>query len=176
MPLHVIIDGNNLLYTAYTHAPLPHIGRETLVRIIERWAEQGDDDVTLVFDGPVPRKGLAKQMASSRITVRFSAPATADDVIVSLVHRASDPGAVRVITSDTAIRREARYKRCACTDGVSFMAELFPVQVEVKSALPPASEKPQGLSPEEAQEWLDMFGVGGDDGEPFDHHEDVTDQ
>ena len=38
VPEHVIIDGNNLLFAMYEHAPVPNIGRETLVRTVERWA------------------------------------------------------------------------------------------------------------------------------------------
>ncbi len=92
MPRHVIIDGNNMLYAMHAHAPIPSVGRETMVKVIERWARRGTDEVTLVFDGPEPIGGLSRQMASSRITVRFSAPKSADDIIVALIHRARDPG------------------------------------------------------------------------------------
>ena len=112
MPQHVIIDGNNLLHAMHAHAPLPAIGRETLVKVIERWAGAREDLVTLVFDGPVPRGGLARQMSSGRIAVRFAAPATADDVIVEMIHHASQPTALVVVTGDTAIRHEARLGAC----------------------------------------------------------------
>ncbi|MGB2987182.1 MAG: NYN domain-containing protein [Phycisphaerae bacterium] len=171
MAQHVIIDGNNLLYAMHAHAPLPQVGRETLVKVIERWAGQGDDDVTLVFDGPVPREGLARQMTSSRITVRFSAPVTADDVIVSLVHRTKDPGTVRVVSSDTAIRREAKYRRCLTTDVVTFVAELFPGPGESKPAPPGSVEKPENVSPEETREWLELFGFEDSDDEPFEGYD-----
>ncbi len=170
MPTHVIIDGNNLLHAMHAHAPLPAVGRETLVRVVERWARQGDDSVTLVFDGPVPREGLAKQMTSSRITVRFSAPMTGDDVIVAMVHRAKDPGGVRVVSGDTAIRREARYRRCGHTDVVKFIAELFPSERTSSPAPPTRSEKPGCVSPEDTREWLELFGVD-DETEPFDGHD-----
>lgn len=170
MPTHVIIDGNNLLYAMRAHAPLPAVGRETLVRVVERWARQGDDSVTLVFDGPIPREGLARQMTSKRITVRFSAPLTGDDVIVAMVHQAKDPGAVRVVSGDTAIRREARYRRCAHTDVVKFVAELFPSPQAPSKAPPTRGEKPDHVSPEETREWLELFGVD-DEAEPFDGHD-----
>ena len=169
MPQHVIIDGNNLLHAMHAHAPVPTVGRETLVKIVEQWARAGDDDVTLVFDGAVPRGGLAQQMASSRITVRFSAPDTADDVIVRMVHASPHPTSIRVVTSDTAIRREARYRRCADTDAVTFVAELYP---DARASGPPsrkgAAEKPRNVSPQETQEWLETFGLAGEDDESFD--------
>jgi len=174
MPYHVIIDGNNLQHAMHACAPLPAIGRETLVKIIDRWARQGDDEVTLVFDGPVPREGLAKQMTSSRITVRFSAPATADDVIVAMIQRAKDPGTVRVVSGDKAIRLEAAYRRCLHIDAVGFVAELFPSEGKSQPAAPAMGEKPQKVSPEETKEWLERFGFDSDDTELFDGHDAMT--
>lgn len=168
MPEQVIIDGNNLLHAMHAHAPLPTIGRETLVKVVERWAGQSDNDVTLVFDGPTPREGLAKQMTSRRITVRFSAPMTADDIIVAMIQRAKDPGRVRVVTGDTAIRREVRYRRCLHTDVVSFITELFPGKGETRPPQRSAAEKQDKVSPQETREWLDMFGYEDDESEPFD--------
>ena len=168
MAEHVIIDGNNLLHAMHAHAPLPTVGRETLFKIIDRWARRGDDRVTLVFDGPVPHGGLAKQLASSRIDVRFSAPQTADDVIVGMVHRATDPGTIRVVTSDRAIQHEASYRRCRHVDAAAFVAELFPRQGSPKSAPTAPREKPPDVTPEEKREWLDAFGYDDTDDEPFD--------
>ncbi|MBI4717127.1 MAG: NYN domain-containing protein [Planctomycetes bacterium] len=165
MPLHVVIDGNNLLFAMHEHAPLPNIGRDTLVRTVERWARQGADDVTLVFDGPEPRGGLAAQLASPRIRVRFSAPQTADDVIVSYIQRARDAGTVRVISSDSALRHEAHRRRCRHTDSAAFVAELFARPGTVASPGGP-DEKPGEPTTDESQEWLRAFGVEGDD--PFD--------
>ncbi len=172
MSEHVIIDGNNLLHAMHAHAPLPAVGRETLVKIVERWAGQRGNQVTLAFDGPVPPEGLAKQMTSGRITVRFSAPITADDLIVAMIQRAKDPGAVRVVSSDTAIRCEARYRRCRHTGAVSFVAELFPDKRTSVPTPPTRPDKPDRLSPEEAQEWLDLFGC--DDVERFDGCDEMT--
>ena len=167
MAEHVVIDGNNLLYAMHEHAPVPAVGRETLVKVIERWARRGDDRVTLVFDGAAPRGGLSKQMSSSRITVRFSVPVTADDVIVDLVQRAEDAPSIRVVTSDTAISHEARLRRSRHTDSVAFVKELFAGPADngprFKPASEPAKEKPDEMSPEEVREWLDLFGADGAD-------------
>jgi len=175
MPRHVIIDGNNLLYAMHAHAPIPSVGRETMVKVIERWARRGQDEVTLVFDGPPPIGGLTKQMASSRIAVRFSAPKSADDIIVSLIHRAKDPGSVRAVSSDTAIRHEAHLRRSVCTDSVAFIAELF------SNAAPPpepgesaADDKPTVGIPTDTDAWLDEFGIDIDD-EPFDGFDAMKD-
>lgn len=178
MPMHVIIDGNNLLHAMHAHAPIPTVGRETMVKVIERWARRGHDDVTLIFDGPVPPEGLARQMTSSRITVRFSAPQSADDLIVAQIARAEAPTRLRVVTSDTAIRREARYRRCRHTDSASFVAELFaPREGDSRHTCGtgPAQDKPGLPSSKQTDEWLAEFGYQPDDGEePFDGHDAMT--
>jgi predicted RNA-binding protein with PIN domain len=177
MPEHIIIDGNNLLYNMHAHAPLPAVGRETLVKILERWVREHGIVVTLVFDGPVPDGGLAHQMTSSYMTVKFSAPATADDIIVSMIEQAGLPAMLRVVSSDTAIQHAARHRRCQTTDAVAFIAELFPP--EQASPTPPTStqpaEKPEIVSPNETDKWLDVFGIDRDDeDEPFNGHDAMT--
>jgi len=170
MKMHVIIDGNNLFHAMHAHAPIPLVARETMVKIIERWARPRADDVTLVLDGPAPRGGLLKQMTSSRIVVRFSAPQTADDIIVALVRKARDPGCVRVVSSDTALRHAARARRCHHTDSVSFIRELFAKPGDPFVPAVPADEKPQGVTPEESRRCLEQFGFDEDD-EPFEGHD-----
>ena len=158
MPEHVIIDGNNLLYAMHAHAPVPHMGRETLVRVIDRWARLGTCEITLVFDGPTPRGGLSTQMMSSRIAVRFSAPETADDIIVQMVRAAPDPALLHIVSSDNAIRHEARLRRCKHSDSASFIKTLFPPTRPHHETPTAPPEKPDAVSPEEAREWLDVFG------------------
>ncbi len=160
---HVIIDGNNLLYAMHEHAPLPAMGRETLVRVVSRWAGGHADKVTLVFDGPSPRDGLARQMLSSRIIIKFSAPDTADDVIVSMIRKVRQAGGVRVITSDTAIAHEAKARRCNHTGSVEFVHEMFrhkpPSHPKGVTPQPHESDKPAAPSEVSTDDWLKFFGL-----------------
>jgi predicted RNA-binding protein with PIN domain len=141
MEAQVLIDGNNLLFAVRNHAPLPSVGRETMVRIIDRWARQTDSAVTIVFDGPPPREGLAQQLATGCVHVRFSSPQSADDVIIALLKSIRDPSKVRVVTGDTAIRHEARRRRCDHTDAVRFVAELFASGGSARAPHPGHGEK-----------------------------------
>lgn len=170
MNQHVIIDGNNLLHAMHALAPIPLVARETMVKIIERWARRGTADVTLVFDGPRPREGLARQMSSSRIDVRFSAPVTADDVIVGMIYRAKHPDTIRVISTDTAIVHEAKARRGSATSSEEFVAEVF--APEGQSSHTPDLPRGGKTSPEfeeTTKEWMDIFGVdeSEDDDDPF---------
>ena len=169
---HVIIDGNNLLHAMREHAPIAAVGRETMVRLIERWSRGSGNSVTLVFDGPTPRGGFGKQLSPDALTVRFSAPATADDLIVAAIGAEKEPTRLRVVTSDTAIRHAAGYRRCRCTDSVSFIGELFPAQGPREASLPVTEEKPSSVAPEDAKHWKHTF--GGTDDEPFDGFDAMT--
>lgn len=182
MAEHVIIDGNNLLHALHTRVAASPIGRERLVRLVERWADKGDQAVTLVFDGSPPRGGLARQMESPRITVRFSAPRTADDIIVDLINAASSPRDVRVVSDDKAVGHAARYRRCRDTTATDFTRELLgepahdgaSSQESTGAAGGPdaaSSERPPSLSREETREWLETFGFNPDDEEPFEGHD-----
>lgn len=177
MPRHIIIDGNNLLYAMHEHAPMPHVGRETMVQVIDRWARSHDDKVTLVFDGPIPRGGLAQQMSSSRITVRFSGKETADDVIVRIVKNAKYPNELRVVSGDGAIRHEARYRKAESVDSAAFVAELFPSAPRgIAKPTPAASdEKPGAMSKKDVDAWLQAFDIdAGPPEEPFDGYDAMT--
>lgn len=154
---HIVIDGNNLLFAMREHAPVPSVGRETMVKIVERWARRGTDDVTLVFDGAAPHGGMSRQMSSSRITVRFAAPRSADDVIIGMIESCGRPDLVRVITADGAIGHAARARRCGHTLSPSFVRELFispNPDREVSTFIP---EKPEQESRDEQEEWLRAF-------------------
>lgn len=166
----VLIDGNNLLYAMHEHAPVPSVGRETLVRIVERWARTGQDDVTVIFDGPTPRGGMTAQLASPRIDVQYSAPKSADDIIITQVKRAKYPSQVRVVSTDTAIQYEARLRRCRATDCVSFIQELYPPQSKKGGDSAKKPEAGENLS-QDADEWLNYFGIDKIDEEPFDGYD-----
>jgi hypothetical protein len=163
---HLIIDGNNLLHAMREHAPIATVGRETMVRLIERWSRGSGSAVTLVFDGPAPRGGFHKQLSPDGLTVRFSAPASADDLIVAAIGDEKDPTRLRVVTSDTAIRHAAGYRKCRCTDAGSFIDELFPDKNSNEPPQPLSQEKPTDDTPNDAEWWKNTFGGSGD--EPFD--------
>lgn len=173
MAAHILIDGNNLLHAMHERAPIPQVGRETMVRVIERWARTGDDDITLIFDGPEPRGGMSQQMASSRIVVRFSAPRTADDLIVAQINRTHEPTQLRVVSDDTAIRHEARRRRCEDVTCAAFIREVFDSGREAgEGSITGPREKPSGLSDRETDEWLAIFGYGEDD-DPLDEIDEM---
>ncbi len=159
------IDGNNLLYAMRASAPVANVGRETMVRLIEKWVAGSGLDllVTLVFDGPSPRGAMARQISSELLTVEFSAPRTADDLLIDAIHVCRDPGATAVVTADRAILHEAGMKRCLRISPTQFIEELFREPVRESPAKTDASEKPTEVSASEARELLDLLGDAYDE-------------
>lgn len=174
---HIVIDGNNLLYAMRALSSRPVIGRETLVRVIERWAAGRQGEVTVVLDGPRPRGGIGDQYRSRESTVLFSGTTTADEVIADQIART--PGAsLLVITSDKALGHLARFHHCGHMTAGAFV-ELLEANI-AGGAGPPDGvrhskprnpdhqipEKPTKQSPEETKQWLSAFGFEGDNDEP----------
>jgi predicted RNA-binding protein with PIN domain len=166
---NVIIDGNNLLHAVRMLGPQRAPGRETLLRIIERWAVDSGQNVLLVFDGPPPRGGFGEQMRSSRIEVIFSESRTADDCIVERLEQKPRAGKFLVVSDDTAIQYEVRRQGCQNVPTTAFIALLFPKDsppTPSDSAIT-SNKKPAQTSTGEPDNWLDLFDDGQSD-EPFD--------
>jgi predicted RNA-binding protein with PIN domain len=76
----------------------------TLARQLEQWATANGEDVTVVFEHPLP-------LASSVITVAHApkaGPNSADDEIMRLVRADTHPGEIRVATSDRVLSERIR--------------------------------------------------------------------
>ena len=154
-----LVDGNNVLYAARSHGPTRSIGRDVLCRLLSEWAGRHDvGQVVVVFDGPAPPGDLARQMEQPGVTVQFSGSGSADAVIEEEIARAAAPGQITVVTTDRAVQHAVRYRRGKCIDSERFLAELWaePTPGATPAATPP--EKPQRLSANDTQKWLDEFG------------------
>lgn len=165
MVSELLIDGNNLLYAVRALGPPGGVGRAGLLRAVERWAEGRSESVTLVFDGSAPRGGQARTLRSERVTVEFSQAVTADDVLIDLMEEARSPRAIRVVTDDGMIRKNAQLHGCQEMSTSAFVEELFPGK-EAPAPAPPTPtppEKPDEVSPQERRAWLEEFGFPEDE-------------
>lgn len=161
----VIIDGNNLLFAMHEHGPTRPVGRVALVRMIERWAIKEQVTTILVFDGHLPSSGMAKQITSKSIEVRFSDSRTADEVIIDLIEASRNPSRLRIVTSDKAIRHEAERRKCRYVDNVTFIQSIFDSRLDnppIKPKVDEYSDKPTNASADEIQQWIDLFSTDDD--------------
>ena len=170
----VVIDGNNLLFAVRAQGPRPAISRETLLRQIERWARRTQSAASVVFDGAKPHGPMALQLDSRDVAVRFSAPKSADEVIIDLIYSASDARNLRIVSDDHAILHESSRRGCVATTSTAFVEELFPAEQvagisnEIEGFPHTEPEKPESSDPAQTRKWLEAFGFDPDDeDEPF---------
>ena len=88
--MRYLIDGHNLMHAVgeQGHAPTP--ARDTLCKVVARWAKRNGTDVTVVFDGFAPKAGAGKQLAQPGITVLFSRSTSADSLIEAIAYHGGE--------------------------------------------------------------------------------------
>jgi predicted RNA-binding protein with PIN domain len=102
-----LIDGNNVYGSrpdGWWNDRAAASGR--FAQRVAEWCRTHDDDVTLVFDAPVPESTLL--LAGGNLAI-VEAPRrgrnAADDHIVDLVAASTDDGGLTVVTSDRGLRQ-----------------------------------------------------------------------
>lgn len=163
MTLH-IIDGNNLMYAFRSHGPGPHANRLDVIRAVEQWSQRVRGKAHIVFDGPSPHRATGKLMRSQIVTMQFSGLRTADDLIVDQMYNAPTPADLIIVSNDNAILHEARRRGCTLITSIAFVDVLLgdhqrhrPAQ---QAPAPPPPEKPDNVTEQELQSWLEAFGYG----------------
>ena len=122
--------------------------------------------VRVVFDGPPPLPAMARQIEETGVEAVYSAPKIADDIIAEAIAADSAPRRLTVVSTDHAIRRVARRRRCRIERSEDFAERLIrrinrparPGPVE-----PP--EKRRGLTPEQTEQWLKELNLDVETGE-----------
>lgn len=122
------------------------------------WAARNQLATTVVFDGSCPAGPLAKQIGDPRVEVRYAHPRTADEVIAELISAHSAPRRLNVVSSDHAVQRAARRRRCAVTEADAFAAALLAPPPQRPAPREPRAKR-TGLSDGQAEQWLDEFGL-----------------
>jgi uncharacterized protein YaiI (UPF0178 family) len=101
------------------HAAMVH-----LVDLLERWAAQNGDDVTVVFERR-PSPPIRSTVVEVAHAPRPGADA-ADGEIVRRLRADAAPGSVRVVTSDRVLADLARAAGAAVVPADSFRSQIDP--------------------------------------------------
>ena len=158
MPL--VIDTYNVLQTTGVLPPeLAGIDLEALLALIAN-SRYRNQKITLVCDGT--SKGRKRISLAKTITLKFSGPhKSADDLIVELLDKSSHRRSITVVTSDRAVAKAAKARRCATLTSQLFLEHLAN-DAQSQNKAQPASEtrshKP--LDDKAVQQWIDEFGLG----------------
>ena len=99
-----------------------HRAMVSLVDLLERWAADTGEDVTVVFEQP-PNPPIR-----STVIVVAHAPRprrdSADDEIIRLLGEITEPGAVRVVTSDSGLGDRVRARGATVEAASAFRNHL----------------------------------------------------
>jgi len=152
-----LIDGNNLIH-ALRQAGI-EVGRVGLRRLLGRLSSDGEK-VQIVFDGPPPAELPGGQGDDRGLEVAYSAPRSADELIVEHIADNTAPRRLTVVTSDREILRAARRRRCRLATSQDFIE--FLLRALLRGAKPRPVEPPEkrkGLTAEQARRWLRELGL-----------------
>ena len=154
-----LIDGNNLIYAMMEVGP--EVGRQGLVDLLGQWPGPGQR-VCVVFDGPAPPEGLARQIQAGGLEVIYSAGRTGDEIIFERIAADSGPRELTVVSTDREIRAAARRRRCRAVRSENFARQVLAEIRRLNQPPPPQAEPTEqrlGLSdPADQQAWLREMG------------------
>ena len=150
-----LIDGHNLIgQMPNLRLDDPH-DEEKLLGYLRSYRAKTGHSITVVFDsgGGFGLGGTKKQ---GGITVQFAPSGkTADQIIANRVRRVKNPQAVMVVTSDRAVQRAAQQAGVRTLNAGEFTQQLQ--GSDASSGLDAGSKADIKLSPDEVDEWLDLF-------------------
>ncbi len=149
-----LIDGHNLI------ASLPDIDladpddEAKLVTKLRGFVAKTRRKCTVIFDSGIP--GGFSSMSNKSVSVIFASAqhSNADRVLKLHIMRVKDPGNWTVISSDEAVLDQARTYKMRWMTSAEFAEKLAGDQTEDDTA---GEEIDVRLSPEEVDEWLDIF-------------------
>ncbi len=154
--MNYLVDGHNLI---------PKIGglslrslddEQRLIELLQIFCRVRRHQVEVFFDQAPPGRAGHKRVGT--IVAHFVRQGrTADDAIAARLAQLKNaaPNWV-VVSSDRQVQREARDHHAS-----SMPSEQFAVELRSALEAPPASSTGEPkMSPEELQEWLDLFGKG----------------
>ena len=102
-----------------------HAAMVRLVGLLERWAAEAGEDVTVVFEQP-PRPPIRSTVIEVA-HARRPKPNSADDEIVRRIAAGGDAHDIRVVTSDGWLADQVRAAGASVQPALAFRNELDPL-------------------------------------------------
>lgn len=151
----LLIDGHNLI------GRLPDVSLEDpddearLVARIQAYAGRTGKRVTVVFDRGMPG-GPSRNLSRGRVEVVFAPTGrSADRVLRERIKNSRDPRGLTVVSSDREVMAAAERRGARVIEAGAFAGEL-----EGPGVSPRGIKESADLSPEQVEEWLDLFEAG----------------
>jgi predicted RNA-binding protein with PIN domain len=147
----ILLDGNNLLH----RMPRAERSRSAVRTQVLEITRHESMSVTVVFDGPPPAGAPARE-SLGRVTVVYSGPRTADDLIVGMIPTGSAAKQFSVVTDDRGLSIRVK-------DRGAKVRSLGEWRGRRKQKTPVRPRVESKLSNREVSKWEDFFSRGGKD-------------
>ena len=155
----IIIDGYNLLISVQkSYEEYEFLDEASLCWFVSEYRKRTRNYAQVIFDGTGP---LDKSELSGidNLEVYFSGPDTeADDIIEEKIQEYSAPKKLVVVSTDRRLRAAAgKRKSISVTSDIFWMTLI--AQLDKKRPVPEPKEKRHGISEDQADQWLEEFGL-----------------
>ncbi len=161
-----IIDGHNLIGRGLI--PGVNLAQEDDEARLVMWLRARQprlrQKIVVVFDGGVPG-GTSLALSGAGVTAIFAAQrrSNADKIILGRVREAMPAANVIVVSNDSVLRQAVISLGAQALRGEEFVRRLQQPQRPRRSALGNRPSLEPKLSPQEVEEWLQLFGDAGAD-------------
>ncbi len=159
--MNYLIDGHNLIARTPGLSLSDPDDEAKLTQLLKRWAmADARRKVTVIFDAGLPG-GEAKHLSGAGVRALFAPErSTADTLLIRRIEQITDPGQFTVVSSDAAVLAAARRQRVVTQRSEAFAAAMM-ADRHFGDQEKRAADRPEpGMTPDELQEWLMLFGPG----------------
>jgi predicted RNA-binding protein with PIN domain len=141
-------DGNNLIGQSASTARADSKVRREFLSTLSTYQRSGGGKFLVYFDGDDPCRGIAPP----GVSIRYSAPVSADDAILRRLKEIQHPSEVFVITNDRALRLHCRNSGASALTWQEFCSKM-----QSRSLRKPAKHNQE--KPVDVDDWIRYFGL-----------------
>jgi hypothetical protein len=160
--MRYLIDGYNLLHAVglLSGKVGPHGLEKARLALLGRLSGRAGSEAsrfTVVFDASHAPAGALVEDDYQGVHVFFTCDREADDLIEELIRQDGDPRRLTIVSDDRRLRQAAERRRCPVLRCLDFLDTLDRPRSE-KAPTAELPVKPEGISPDETERWLRVFG------------------
>lgn len=157
----ILIDGTNLLWSLHEAFDEREIATEVqLCWTLERYLALVEESGEVIFDGAGPTDQSAFGQLAHLEVVFSGFNCDADTVVEEKIKANTAPKRLTVVSSDRQLRKAAAARKAIALKSDAFWQTVLNQLQQGRPTPKEPAEKQQGLTPGEAQQWMDLFGLG----------------
>jgi predicted RNA-binding protein with PIN domain len=154
----ILIDGYNLLWAVKQTGQTSLPDDVELCRILGRYLKQIGQSGEIIFDGIGPPDKTGFDNITNLEVFFTGRNSDADSVIEDKIKANSAPRSLIVVSSDRRLRDAAHSRKAASVKSQVFWNDVQK-ELSKKEKLDEPTQKQQGLTESETQQWMKLFGI-----------------